>query len=162
MEVDNIKSSKNLGVQFWVGVFFIFGMLCFSYLAVNIAGMKFSNVGFYTVYAEFKDISGLKDGAPVEIAGVKIGEVKNISLNKTQALVTLQIKDEFEIRDDDIAQIRTKGIIGDKYIRLSPGGSDMIIKRDGYIADTESSVDFEEIIGKFIYSLNKDEKEETK
>lgn len=159
--MDQIKISKNLGAQFWVGVFVIIGLLCFSYLSINIANMKLSSSGFYAIQAKFNDISGLKNGAPVEIAGVKIGEVTKIALQDTLALVTMEIKDGYQLRDDDIAQIRTKGIIGDKYIRISPGGSEIILNHGDMISDTEPSVDFESIIGKFIYSLNKDDKKDS-
>jgi len=124
--------------------------------------MRFSNSGEYKIDAEFNDISGLKDGAPVEIAGVQIGEVKGIRLNSTRAIVNLQIKNEFKLRSEDIAQIRTKGIIGDKYVRISPGGSDIVLEPGEMITDTESSVDFEDIIGKFIYSLDKDSDDSAK
>lgn len=154
--MEQIKINKNLDIQFWVGIFVIIGLLCFSYLSINIANMRISSAGFYSVQATFNDISGLKDGAPVEIAGVKIGEVREISLKDTSALVTLQIKDGYQLREDDIAQIRTKGIIGDKYVKISAGASDTILKQGDMISDTEPSVDFESIIGKFIYSLNKD------
>jgi phospholipid/cholesterol/gamma-HCH transport system substrate-binding protein len=165
MEAQNNNSGQSkIGLQFWVGLFAVLGMFCFSYIAINIAGMKLSNAGFYEIWAEFRDVSGLKTGAPVEIAGVKIGEVKQITLKETDAYVILQIKDGFQVRDDDIAQVRTKGIIGDKYVRLSPGGSSITVNAGEELKWTEPSVDFEEIIGKFIYSLNskEEEKEEPK
>lgn len=162
METERIKNTSNLGIQFWVGLFVILGILASSYLAINIAGMSFSNSGTYRISAEFNDISGLKDGAPVEIAGVRIGEVAGIRLNSTRAIADLLIKNEFQLRSEDIAQIRTKGIIGDKYVRISPGGSDIVLEPGEMITDTESSVDFEDIIGKFIYSLNKDSDEPAK
>jgi phospholipid/cholesterol/gamma-HCH transport system substrate-binding protein len=164
MELENNCGNSKIGLQFWVGIFAILGLLCFSYISINIAGMKLSNSGFYEIKAKFIDISGLKTGAPVEIAGVKIGEIKEISLDKedvTEALVILQIKDGIQIRADDIALVRTKGIIGDKYIKLSPGGSDTILKPGDRLEETQPSMDFEDIIGKFIYSLT-DTKEETK
>ena len=148
-----------LSADFWVGLFVIAGMLALSYLAVNIAGIQLSGAGHYNVSAQFIDIAGLKLRAPVEVAGVRIGQVDRISLNGTDALVNLQIRNEFSLRDDDIAQIRTKGIIGDKYIKISPGASDMTIESGGRIFDTESSVDFEDIIGRFIHNMDKDKSE---
>lgn len=162
MSTENTSISKTITIEFWVGIFVIIGLLSFSYLSINIAGMKFSNAGFYNIYAAFNDISGLKNGAPVEIAGVKIGEVVDINLKDTQALVKLQIKNNYELRDDDIFQIRTKGIIGDKFVKVSPGGSSTTIKEGDTIYDTNSAVDFEEIIGKFIYSLNKKDDKDDK
>ncbi len=117
--------------------------------------MKLSNAGYYDVKAVFNDISGLKVGSSVEIAGVPVGEVGSVTLNSTEALVTLRIRDEIKIREDDIAQIRTKGIIGDKYVRISPGGSPNDVPHGGQLTDTESAVDFEEIVGKLVHNLQK-------
>jgi len=147
-----------LGIEFWVGIFVILGLLAFSYIAINVARMKFSDHGYKKIYAVFTDVSGLKLGSPVEVAGVQVGSVANVTLDATRALVTLQILESFPVREDDIAQIRTKGIIGDKYVRLSPGGSEDTVENGGKLMDTESSVDFEDIIGKFIHSLDKDDK----
>ncbi len=154
-----MAKQQTLGTEFWVGIFVIAGMAAFSYLAVNIAGIQFSDAGHYRVTAQFIDIAGLKLGAPVEVAGVRIGQVDRISLEGTNALVSLQIRNEYTLRDDDIAQIRTKGIIGDKYIKISPGASDITIEPGGKVFDTESSVDFEDIIGRFIHSMSKDKDE---
>lgn len=150
--VDSLKKSS-LGTEFWVGVFTIAGLLCFAYLSINIGGMRVSNAGYYDVSATFGNVSGLQVGAPVEIAGVQIGEVVDVALVETDALVSLKIKEETPLRDDDIAQIRTKGIIGDKYIKISPGGSEDIIESGGELSDTESAVEFEDVLGKFIHSM---------
>ncbi len=155
---DKNPNDPALGIEFWVGLFVVLGLLGFSYISINVARMKYSDYGYKNISAIFTDASGLKLGSPVEVAGVQIGSVSAVSLEGTRAKVTLQIEEKFPVRDDDIAQIRTKGIIGDKYVRLSPGGADELIEDGGQIADTESSVDFEDIIGKFIHSFNKDEK----
>ncbi len=149
--------ARSLTLEFWVGLFAIAGVLCFFYLAVNLGGLKLSDSGYYSVSAMFTNVAGLKVGAPVEIAGVEIGEVSNVELNSTEAKLTLQVRDGIELRDDDIAQIRTKGIIGDKYVKISPGGSDLILESGDEIADTESAVEFEDVIGKFIHSMDSDE-----
>jgi len=147
---------RSFTAEFWVGFFGILGCLCFGYLSVTLAGMKLSNAGYYPVLAEFSNIAGLKVGAPVEIAGVPVGEVSDITLNDTDALLTLQILDNVRLRDDDIAQIRTKGIIGDKYIKIAPGGSEDTVLPGGELSDTESAVEFEDIIGKFIHHMESD------
>ncbi len=148
---------KSYLTEFWVGVFSIIGCICFSYLCFNIAGIRLSNSNSYEVVAKFSNIAGLKNGAPVEIAGVKIGSVKEILLDDIQALVRLNIDKDKELREDDIAQIRTKGIIGDKYIKISPGGAEELLTDGSYIIDTESAIEFEELVGKFVHSMNKDE-----
>ena len=143
---------RSLKAEFWVGIFFVMGLLCLSYLAFNLASIKLTNAGYYTIDAEFDNVSGLNVGAAVEIAGVRIGDVDSISLSSTSALVKLKILESVPVRDDDIASIRTKGIIGDRYVKIIPGGSDEILKNGDYLSDTESVLDLEEVIGKFIHS----------
>ena len=145
---------KSFTAEFWVGIFAILGCLSFAYLSVNLANMRLSNAGYYNVKAEFTNIAGLKKGSAVEIAGVQIGEVSDISLSNTDAVLTLQIKDEVKLRDDDIVQIRTKGIIGDKYVKISPGGSPDLINSGDELSETESAIEFEDILGKFIHKLD--------
>ncbi|MCC6932797.1 MAG: outer membrane lipid asymmetry maintenance protein MlaD [Deltaproteobacteria bacterium] len=144
---------KKLTVEFLVGIFVIIGCLCFAYLAINIARMRLIQTNIYQLTAQFDNISGLTVGAGVEIAGVSIGEVSAIKLSKTNALVTMDINNDVVIRDDDIAAVRTKGIIGEKFVKIIPGGSDTHIKNGDSISDTESTVEFEEIIGKFIHRM---------
>lgn len=148
-----VPPRRSFTTEFWVGVFALAGVACFAYLAINIARVRLSNAGFYLVNAEFQSVSGLKIGAPVEVAGVEIGQVVDIALKDTDAVVSLRIKDSVQLRDDDVAAIRTKGIIGDRYIKLVPGGSTTMIKPGKNIGDTESAVEFEEIIGKLIHRM---------
>ena len=105
------------------------------------------------IFADFDNISGLKDGASVEIAGVKIGQVTDISLDDSVAVVRMRITNEVKIRDDDIAAIRTKGIIGDKYIKVSRGASDIHVGPGERMTETESCVDIEDIIGKLVHNF---------
>lgn len=148
-----IPPSRTYVVELMVGVFSIIGIMCFGYLSVNIAGIRLDQSGYYQLQAEFDNISGLGVGAPVEIAGVPIGEVLNVELNGTLALVTLNIKKGVDIRSDDIAVVRTKGIIGERYLKIVPGAAADFVKAGDRIIDTESVVDFEEIIGKLIHQL---------
>lgn len=149
-----VPPKRSYGLEFWVGVFTLVGVLSFAYLAINIGGIEFSGAGYYPINARFSSVAGLKVGAPLEIAGVKVGDVNKITLNGTDAIVTLRVKDGINIREDDIAQIRTKGIIGDRYMKISPGGSNEMVEPGGTLSDTESAVEFEEIIGKFVHGLD--------
>jgi len=109
---------------------------------------------YYRLIARFDSVSGLKAGARVEVAGVEVGSVAAIGLDKTdnyQAEVTLKIKDDVKLTDDVIASVRTSGIIGDKFIKLKPGGSDRLLKDGGSIRETESAIDIEELVSKFIH-----------
>ena len=150
---------RSLTLEFWVGVFFVFAVLCGGYLAVGLGDIKLFSSNRYELIAEFDNVSGLKTGASVEIAGVPIGEVLAINLQDPRALVTLSINKSVQLRDDDIASIRTKGIIGDRYIKVSRGGSDSYIKPGQKMVETESVVDFEDIVGKIVHSLGADKSE---
>ncbi len=145
---------KNANLETIVGVFVLVGILCLSYLSVKLGKMEVLGGDTYTVYANFDSISGLKNGASVEIAGVEVGRVDRISLDEKAgytARVALKVDSGIELQDDVIASIRTRGIIGDKYIMLKPGGSDVILKNGGRIRETESAIDFESLISKFIH-----------
>jgi phospholipid/cholesterol/gamma-HCH transport system substrate-binding protein len=157
----HIKQQR-LTVEFYVGLFTLIGVLAAGWLAVGLGGVDIFGSNKYTVYAEFDNISGLKSGASVEIAGVEIGEVTGIALDDPMALVTLRITNEIKIREDDIASIRTKGIIGDRYVKISRGASDEYVPEGGRVVETESVVDIEDIIGKLVHNLTSgDDKEES-
>ncbi len=145
---------RSFNIEFVVGIFTLIGVLCFGYLSINIAGVQFSNSDSYNLKANFDNVSGLNVGSSVEIAGVEVGEVLKITLEEDEtAMVTFKVYNYVKVHDDDIAVIRTKGIIGEKYIRILPGSSDTLLTKGEEITDTESVVDFEEIIGKIIHNI---------
>lgn len=100
--------------------------------------------------AIFSTAGGLQRGADVDIAGVKVGRVEKIILEDYEALVTLSIDSAIELQEDAIASIKTRGLIGEKYIRITPGGSDRLISAGGRIREVETPLDFEDVIGQFI------------
>lgn len=137
-----------------VGIFVLVGLLCLGYLSIKLGKMELIGGDYYEVSANFDSISGLRTGASVEIAGVEVGRVDRIALDPKEgytAKVTLRIDTGIELQDDVIASVRTRGIIGDKYIQLKPGGSDRLLKNGGHIRDVESAIDFESLISKFIH-----------
>ena len=144
---------RTFTVELLVGLFALAGVAAFGYLSINIAGLRFFESGVYDLYAEFNNISGLKLGAPVEIAGVRVGQVADISLQDVTAIVTLRVNDDVKLREDDMISIRTKGIIGDRYIKIIPGGSEQKISPESHITNTESALEMEEIIGKLIHRM---------
>lgn len=141
-------------IELVVGVFMLIGILCLGYLSIKLGKMELMGGDYYRIAARFDSVSGLKKGARVEVAGVEIGGVDKIVLEKDsgdRAEVTLRIKEGVKLTDDVIASVRTSGIIGDKFIKLKPGGSDRILKDGGKIRETESSIDIEELVSKFIH-----------
>ena len=144
---------RNKSADMLAGIFVIIGLVCMAYLAVKLGKMEVLGSDGYTIYARFSSIAGLRSGADIEIAGVRVGRVTGIGLDQTRdmALVSLRINSGVELYDDALASVRTSGLIGDKYILLSPGGSGEPLKDGDEISDTESALDIESMIGKFIF-----------
>ena len=141
-------------LEIMVGTFMIIGMLCLGYISIKLGKMELGGGDYYTISAGFDSVSGLKPGARVEVAGVEVGKVDRITLDDKsgdQALTFLKIKNGIKITDDVIASVRTSGIIGDKFIKLKPGGSDRMLKNNDKIRETESAIDIEELVSKFIH-----------
>lgn len=136
-----------------VGIFVLIGILCVGYLTVKLGRMEVLSDNGYTVEARFASVTGLRSGAEIQIAGVSVGRVSSISLDsETQtARVTMLINKEVQLSDDVIASVKTSGLIGDKYIQLSPGGSFDMLENGDEISETESSVDIEELISKYVF-----------
>jgi phospholipid/cholesterol/gamma-HCH transport system substrate-binding protein len=134
-----------------VGAFVMVGIICLSYLSIKLGKLEIIGGHLYEVDAEFDSASGLKPGAAVEIAGVQVGRVKSIRLKDDRALVTLAINDGVKLYTDSIASIKTRGIIGEKYVSMTAGGSGEPLHAGAKIRDTESGVDLEELVSQFIH-----------
>jgi len=136
-----------------VGIFVLICLLCVGYLTIKLGKMELSSGNSYSIYARFGSITGLRSGADVEIAGVPVGKVASITLDQAEglAVVELAINNGVELTDDTIASVKTSGLIGDKYIKLSPGGSLDILESGDELSDTESAVDIEELISKYVF-----------
>jgi phospholipid/cholesterol/gamma-HCH transport system substrate-binding protein len=138
--------------DFIVGLFVLAGLSAVAYLSLSVGGLTLTGGGGLTVYAAFDEIGGLKPRAPVVIAGVKIGEVGPINLDKDfRARVELDVRGNLKLPTDTSASIMTSGLLGDKYIELQLGGSDQYLKPGGEITFTESAIILERLIGKLIH-----------
>jgi len=144
---------KNFNTELIIGLFMLGGFLAFSYLSLQMG--EFSILNFernYSLEAEFENVAGLKVGAGIEIAGVNIGKVARVGLGEQGlAKVTMLIKPDIMITTDAIASIRTQGFIGDKYIKIIQGADEEMLGEGDLIFDTESSIDFEELVSKYIF-----------
>src|SRR5262249_38598449 len=98
-------------------------MACLGYLAIKLGKLEVLGNSGYTVYADVSSVAGLKLGDSVEIAGVKIGRVETMGLADDRARLQLRIQDNVKIQDDAIASVRARGLIGDKFILITPGAS---------------------------------------
>ena len=142
---------ERMRVNVAVGVFMLLGILALGYLSVKLGRVSLFGGTGYRVTVDFPSIGGLKAGSTVEIAGVEIGRVESIGLADYQARVTLRVDGAVKLQEDSIASIKTKGLIGEKYVRISPGGSERIIPPGGRIREVEAPVDFEELLSKYIF-----------
>jgi len=143
---------KKLSLEFMVGLFLLVGIGAITYLSVVVSGISGLGSDGYQLVASFENSSGLKRGAVIEIAGVKVGQVKSIALDpETQeSKIWLSIDQGIEIQDDAVASIRTAGIIGDKFIKISTGGGDPLVDGDEII-ETEPSISIEELVSKYMF-----------
>jgi phospholipid/cholesterol/gamma-HCH transport system substrate-binding protein len=133
-----------------VGIFVLAGAICLGYLAIRLGKVELFGATGYVVYADFSSVAGLKVGDPAEIAGVRIGKVESLGLVDDRARVALRVDPDVKLQDDVIASVRARGLIGDKFVLITPGASDNIIAAGGKIRETESPQDITDLIGKFV------------
>jgi len=133
-----------------VGIFVLAGLICLGYLAIRLGKLELFGAQGYVVFADFVSVAGLKLGDPIEIAGVRIGKVEAISLADDRARLTLRVTDGVKLQDDVIASVRARGLIGDKFVLVTPGASDKIIPPGGRIRETDSPPDITDLIGKIV------------
>ena len=134
-----------------VGVFVLIGIVCLGYLSVKLGKLELIGGNVYEVVAQFNTVSGLKAGSSVEIAGVEVGRVRSITLNEDRAAVLLAVDNTVKLYTDTIASIKTRGIIGEKFLALSPGGGGDPLKPGDTIRDTESGLDLEELVSQYVH-----------
>jgi phospholipid/cholesterol/gamma-HCH transport system substrate-binding protein len=133
-----------------VGLFVLVGIACLGYLAIKLGKLEVLANSGYPVYADFPSVAGLKLGDPVEIAGVKVGRVEKMGLVEDRARLQLRIQDDVKLQEDVIASVRARGLIGDKFVLITPGASDKIIPSGGRIRETDSPPDIPDLIGKIV------------
>lgn len=137
-----------------VGFFTLLGIAALVYLSVSLGRIQLFTTGGYTLYANFDNITGLKSGDEVQIAGVPVGKVTSISLNAKnyRAQVAMNMQHGVEVDNDAIASIKTEGIIGNKYISIAPGPGEEMLGNGGVIRQTQSAFVLEDAIGQLINS----------
>lgn len=144
---------KNSTLATTIGLFVFVGLVCVGYLTIRLGKVEWFGGETYRLHARFSSVSGLKKGGAVEIAGVQVGQVDKVDLDQQRmaADVWMKIRKGVQLDEDAIASIKTTGLIGDKYIKLTPGGSDRILENGGSITETEPVMDIEELIGKYVF-----------
>ncbi|MEC4888749.1 MAG: outer membrane lipid asymmetry maintenance protein MlaD [Nitrospira sp.] len=142
---------ENSKLELMVGAFVLAGILCLGYLSIKLGKLEVIGGDLYEVAAQFNSASGLKSGATIEIAGVEVGRVRGITLKEDRAVVTLAVANGVKLYTDTIASIKTRGIIGEKFLSLSPGGGGDPLKPGDVIRDTESGLDLEELVSQYVH-----------
>lgn len=141
----------NTKLELAVGAFVLAGIVCLGYLSIKLGKLEIIGGDLYEVAAQFNSASGLKSGATIEIAGVEVGRVRGITLKEDRAVVTLAVENGVKLYTDTIASIKTRGIIGEKFLSLSPGGGGDPLKPGDVIRDTESGLDLEELVSQYVH-----------
>jgi phospholipid/cholesterol/gamma-HCH transport system substrate-binding protein len=143
---------KQSNIEMSVGAFVLLGLAVIVWFAIQAGAGAAIGDSTYEINARFTNIGGLKAGSQVFIAGVPVGRVEKINLNSEYAaVVRLNVKREVHLPSDSIASIKTSGLIGDKYIALSPGADSKDLPPGGTITDTESAMDLESIISRLAF-----------
>ena len=142
---------RKLDIEFTVGLFLIAGIICLGYLSIKLGRMEVLGGEGYDVYALFSNSGGLKKGSSVMIAGVEVGRIKSISLDDYQARVVMKLTEGIKIQEDAIASIKTRGLIGEKFVEITPGGAEKTVPPGGRIRETQPPIDIEQLISKYVF-----------
>jgi phospholipid/cholesterol/gamma-HCH transport system substrate-binding protein len=156
---------KKYSTETVVGIFVVFGLLCVAYMTVKLGKVSLWGDDYNTFYARFGSVSGLRVGSPIEIYGIEAGRVEGLTIDpeKQVALVELKVKKSIKVYEDASAAIKTGGLIGDKFVKVEPGGGGDFLKPGGTITETTSPTDIEDLISKYAFGdVKKEDKKETK
>jgi len=150
---------KKYSMETAVGVFVLIGLICVGYMTVKLGKVSLFGDDTYILYARFASASGLRVGSSVEVYGLAVGSVKNLKIDtdKQMAVVEMAVNKGLKVYDDAAATIKTSGLIGDKYVKIEPGGSGEPIKQGGFITQTSIPADIEDLIGKYAFGDTKKE-----
>jgi phospholipid/cholesterol/gamma-HCH transport system substrate-binding protein len=150
----------NRTLEIGTGLFVLLGFAALLFLTTQLpaSGLRFASPRpGYRVTADFDNIGDLKVGSPVTMAGVRVGEVTGIRFDSRayKAVVAMRIDSQYsQIPDDSYASIQTQGLLGGKYIGISPGGDDTYLKEGSSIDQTQSAIVLESVINKFFASYS--------
>jgi phospholipid/cholesterol/gamma-HCH transport system substrate-binding protein len=147
------EQMKKYLMETTVGIFVVLGLLCIAYMSVKLGHISLLNDNSYSIFARFTSVSGLRVGNPVNMLGLDIGRVENLSMDQAdqRAIVEMRIKKGVNIYDDAIASIKTEGLIGDKYVSIDPGGAGTLLENGATITETQPAIDIAELIGKYAF-----------
>ncbi len=138
-----------------VGLFMVIGVLALFFLAMRVSNFNLNTTAeSYRLTARFSNVGSIKVRSPVTMAGVRVGRVEAVTFDKAsyEAIVTLRIDASVDtIPDDTFANIFTSGLLGEQYLALAPGGSPEYLRDGDEIANTQSALVLEQMIGQFLF-----------
>ena len=142
---------RRFDVELSVGLFLIAGIICLGYLSIKLGKMEILGSKGYEIYGLFSNSGGIKKGSSISIAGVEVGRVRTLTLEGYQARIVMNLPEDVKIQEDSIASIKTKGLIGEKFIEITPGGSEKILGPGDRIRETQPAVDFEGLLSNYVF-----------
>ena len=147
-----------------VGFLMLAGIAGLVYLSISFGNVELFKSDRYKVRAVFSNVTGLKTSTDVELLGIKVGRIDSIELKDYKAEVTLLIDRRVDLPEDSVAAVRTRGLLGEQYIAIMPGGLPDGIAKDGSgeIMETRPPLIMEELIGKMMFGSTEKKSDETK
>jgi phospholipid/cholesterol/gamma-HCH transport system substrate-binding protein len=144
---------KKYSMETIVGIFVVIGLICVGYMAVKLGKVNLLGEETYTLTARFSSVSGLRVGSSVDVYGIEVGRVTALAIDseRQMALVEMKIKKGMKVYDDASATVKSSGLIGDKYVKIDPGGAGEALKSGGMITQTSVPADIEDLIGKVAF-----------
>ena len=144
---------KKYSIETAVGIFVVIGLICVGYMTVKLGKVSLFGEDTYPLYARFASVSGLRVGSAVEIYGIEVGSVTSLSIDpeRQMGVVGIKINKKTKVYDDAAATIKSAGLIGDKYLKIDPGGAGDVLKPQGIITQTSVPADIEDLIGKYAF-----------
>ena len=144
---------KKYSMETAVGIFVVLGLICVGYMTVKLGKVSLFGEDTYPLHARFASVSGLRVGSAVEIFGIQTGSVTSLGIDaeRQMGIVGMKINKDVKVYDDAAATIKTSGLIGDKYVKIDPGGAGEPLKPGSTIAQTSVPADIEDLIGKYAF-----------
>lgn len=154
---------KKYSMETAVGIFVLVGLICVGYMTVKLGKVSLFGEDTYPLYARFASVSGLRAGSTVEIYGIEVGSVNSLGVDteRQMGIIGMKINKGVKVYDDAAAAIKTSGLIGDKYVKIDPGGAGEVLKPGGFITQTSVPTDIEDLIGKYAFGDVKKEPEKS-
>jgi phospholipid/cholesterol/gamma-HCH transport system substrate-binding protein len=149
---------KKYSLETAVGIFVVVGLICVGYMTVKLGKVSLFTENTYPLKARFASASGLRVGSSVEVYGIEVGKVTRLAIDaqRQMADVEMEINKRTRVYDDASATIKSAGLIGDKYVKIDPGGAGVALKPHGVITETSVPADIEDLIGKYAFGDTKE------